>query len=422
MKPLHHRPVPVYVLVVPFLFFAAGCSTHSARLMQQTEQQTREQAIINRIAESLEALEQRMSKAQANEVARYAPRQLDRANAALEGARDYYQRFRMQPGNVNKSISLFFGDTMGEKALSLISEANDALTRAEAVKQRADKLFAEVNENFEWLRKFQAPTYFPYEYDDIERHHQRLIAMVADGRLDAAQDRSATLKREQRALEIAAAQRFYLDAISKRIEREDRYTLERYARLSYNRAVSALNRARHLIARDPRNEGQVIAARDYAEFAFEMAHAIAADMTRLQQMEREEMERWLIVLTNRILQVSQALGTGDLRRQPVLEQLAQLVQAAAGSQQIADRSSEPGGDKALADDDTAAAEASDGDEQDAPVTDRLSRLEKSLSEQIQALSREVATMKAAQQQVSVPLYEDDGYVPLNERKSLFNYR
>ena len=447
MKLLHHSPVHLYVLLLAAFLLSSGCSTHSYRLMQETEQQTREQAVISRVAESLEALEQRISKAQANEYAVYAPGAMDKALSSLESARNYYERFRLEPDNVNKSISLFFGDTMGEKALSLISEANAALNHAESIKHQADQLFAEVNENFEWLRKFQAQTYFPYEYEDIVRHHQRLIGMVADGRLDLAQDRSSQLKREQKALEIAAAQRFYLDDISKRIEREGRYKLERFASLSYNRSVNALNQARHIIASNPRDEAAVTAARDQVVFTFAVAHAIANDMEKLQKMDREEMERWLIVLTNRIYDASRALGIKDLRNQSVLDQLAQVAEAASQQDAMldtgvavasakaektpanttADKKDETATATATADQVTdAGSDTGSGNNTDAELAGRVSQLEKTLSEQINALSQQLKAMKASQQQVTAPQiapqYNAGDDVPLGERKSLFFYR
>lgn len=436
MKLLHHSPVHLYVLLLAAFILSSGCSTHSYRLMQETEQQTREQAVISRVSESLEALEQRVAKAQANEYAVYAPRAMDQALASLDSARNYYERFRMEPDNVNKSISLFFGDTMGEKALSLISEANAALNQAEAIKQRADQLFAEVNENFEWLRKFQAQTYFPYEYEDIVRHQQRLIGMVADGRLDQAQERSSQLKREQRALEIAAAQRFYLDDISKRIEREGRYKLERFAALSYNRSVAALNQAKHIIATNPRDEAAVTEARDRVVFSFAVAQAIANDMEKLQKMDREEMERWLMVLTNRIYDAGKALGIRDLRNQSVLDQLAQVADAASrqdavmAAAPVAAPAETP--QAAPADNEAPEAALAGTAEQTAARQDtgataelagRVSQLEKTLSEQIQALSQQLNTMKASQQQVAAPpQYSADEDIPLSERKSLFFYR
>ncbi|RLU02189.1 MAG: hypothetical protein D9N11_10455, partial [Ketobacter sp.] len=152
-----------------------GCSTHSALMVEQVEEQTSHQQKIQKVIDALKITESRVAVAKSNNVDIYSPNQMAAAKEALAEARRYTERFQADPENVNRSISLFFGDTMGDKALSLIARANEALDQAEDNKQQADAIFADANENFIWLKKFQAPVNFRYEYEDLEYTQRYLI-------------------------------------------------------------------------------------------------------------------------------------------------------------------------------------------------------------------------------------------------------
>src|SRR5690606_23255123 len=138
---------------------------------------------------------------------------------------------------------------------------------------------------------------------------------------------------EQRALEIIAAQRFYLYDLDRQIDREGRTNLNRYAPISYTSSVGALNKAKAIIAQDPRDEESILAAKKQAEFSIEVANAVAADMQRLANMDRQEMERWLILLTTRLHEMGQAVGAEDVRNHELMEQLNLLTQAATNAGQ-----------------------------------------------------------------------------------------
>ncbi|MCG8669288.1 MAG: hypothetical protein MI867_07720 [Pseudomonadales bacterium] len=426
----------------------SGCATHSSRMVQASADQVSEQAVINQVSTQLEALEARVAAAQANDVSTFAPYDMDKALDALGSARRYYEEFMLEPQKVNKSVSLFFGETLGQKTLSLISEANAALVRAEENKRQADIILGESNENFKWLKKFNAQVNFRYEFADIERAQKSMISMVARGDLDRARARLPQLLNEQKALEIVAAQHFYLNDLSQRIEREGRYDLDRYASLSYGGAVSALNRAKVVIAQDTRNEAAILEAKSQAEFSFEVAHAVASDMKRLVNMDRQEMERWLIMLTTKLGETSQMLGIKDLRNHSLLDQIELIASAAKnqGSQLAPNQAvavvpaavpaavnaapvAAPTATStaAVATPSAEAAPASAAVAQtDTALVNRVTKLEQTLSQQIQALADQMKKMQALNQRASVstPVITKPAkrsYVPLSERKSLFSY-
>lgn len=413
--------------------FVSGCATHGARMVKQSEQQVSEQNVVAQVATQLEALEARMSEAQANDVTRFAPYDMKDATSALNSARRYYEDFRLEPQNVNKSVSLFFGETMGQKTLGLISKANAALGRAEENKRQADIILSESNENFVWLKKVNAQVNFPYAYRELERSQKTMIDMVARGNLDRARARLPQMLKEQRALEIVAAQHFHLDTLSQRIEREGRYELNRYANLSYSASVNALNKAKVVVAQDPRNEAAILEAKQQTEFAFDVAGAVAKDMKRLVNMDREEMERWLIMVTTKLGKAGVALGANDIRNQSLLDQVELIAEAArsqeatpvqtapaqAVSAELVAETAAPAEAKAAETPATEAASAAPT--ADAGLVNRVSKLEQTLSQQIQALSDQMKKMQALNQSAAVAMPSKETNVPLRKRRSLFVY-
>ena len=83
------------------------------------------------MGDALDATEARFAKAQAANVGTFAPSPMANAELALREARRYTERFQNDPDLVRQSMSLFFGETMGDKTLGLIAEANDALMRGD---------------------------------------------------------------------------------------------------------------------------------------------------------------------------------------------------------------------------------------------------------------------------------------------------
>lgn len=406
------------VIAIFQLALVSGCSTQSALMMKQVEQNASDQQRVQQVLEALKVTESRLAKAQSENVEIYAPKQMDEASRALIEVRRYSDNFQANPEKVNSSISLFFSKTMGEDAMALIAKANDALDKADDNKKQADTIFAEANENFIWLKKFEAPIHFRSQYRELEGTQQRLIDYVADGKADAARNGLPRLLQGQRALEVAAAQRFYLYELSQKIERYEQHTVNRYAPLSYSNALAALNQTRTIITKNPRDRNAIITAKNETRFTFAMAKAVAADMYKLADMNRDEMERWLILLVTKLHEMGQAMGATDVRNHKLAQQVELLadsvkqdgVQLITGVEQVV-----------KTDDDTKTEELLSSEE-NSPVEEgiqqRMTQLEQSLAEQIKALSEQLKEMKATNKSAQAPVdYEVPA--PISERKSLF---
>ncbi len=406
----------VLAVLLGHVLFLSGCATNSYKLMQESEQRVSEQAMFSQVSQQMGAMEKRIAIAQAGGVAMFSPEDMSSALRSLAQARRYYDQFKLEPGKINKSASLFFGDSLGEETLTLLAKASESLNRAEANKRRSDSLLAGSVENFTWLKKFQAQTYYPYAYRDLEQAHKGLIRKVARGRFESAQQALPQLLREQKALEIMSAQRFYLKDISKRVEREGRYSLDRYAALSYSGSLSALNRAKTIIAQNPRNEAVILAAKADAEFSFEVAHAVAGDMKKLVDMNRREMERWLLLLTAKLNETGKALGSSDVRDRSVLSQLELIAKAAHGQSEKLTKA-----DSTVIETEQKLDVTAEGSEALASRVIKLEEERTALGRQVEALAAQMDEVRGVNQQMLAQdkLIVKDEYVPLSQRKSLF---
>lgn len=415
----------IFVLIGHTVFLS-GCATNSYQLMQQNKQELQSQSVIELIASKLEALEERVSKAQANDVVTYAPYQMDKALDSLASARRSYEQFLEDPNSVNESVSLFFGETQGQSTLAKIETANAALAQAEENKRQADLILAKSNENFVWLKKFGAQIHFKYAYSDVERAHSSLVSLIANGNIDKARSRVGSLVNEQRALEVVSAQHFYLNDLNKRIQNPINRDLNRYAALSYGSSLSALNRAKVIIAKNTRDEATIIKAKNEAEFSFEVATAVSRDMKKLSNMNRTEMERWLLLLTAKLNHAGKQLGAEDLRNHSILHQLDVIAAIAK------DQSELPSSNQAIASvpaavspEQVATDDVSVDSKDQTTLVNRVSQLEATLTKQIKALTEQMKTMQALNQSASItdtePTEVQDSHVPLGERRSLFSY-
>ncbi|MCG8536002.1 MAG: hypothetical protein MI808_13000, partial [Pseudomonadales bacterium] len=143
------------------------------------------------------------------------------------------------------------------------------------------------------------------------------------------------------------------------------------------------------IAQDTRNEEAILVAKAEAEFYFEVAGAVAADMQKLSKMDRNEMERWLMLLTTKLNEAAKVMGADDVRNRELMQQMDLLTAAAKQQAEQAEPQVTV---------EEASAEVAKPVQVQAPqkaISDRITELENTLSQQVQALMEQLNAMKAA---------------------------
>ncbi|MBV1881903.1 MAG: hypothetical protein KUG82_09735 [Pseudomonadales bacterium] len=408
----------LFLLYLGLQLNLTGCVSDSHQLMMKTEKQIDEQAIVTNVATKLDLLETRVAKARASGISLLGNDDMNEALDALAEARRYHSRFLRNSTGVKSSTSLLFGQPTGEKALSLIAQANTALLRAENNKRDSDAILKEFTENMEWLKKFEAPFYFPSEYSEIEKAHSKLLAQIAKGRTDKAVKQLPLFLREQKALEIVSAQQHYLKVMSRKIEEASNGNISRYAEQSFHKCVAAYNRASLTIAINPRDDKAIADATQDIEQALSIAHSIAQDMQRLAGMDQLQMERWLLLLTTQLQLAGIELGGADLSQLSVLEQAETLANLAREGHVVA---ATPKQDVDL--NTNQKEELADKATTEAEKPTHLSKTEISLIEKMDNLNAQLQAMKVQNQTASAELPLDLNFKTKSKtngkRRSLF---
>jgi len=221
---------------------------------------------------------------------------------------------------------------------------------------------------------------------------------------------------EQKALEIASAQRYYLKDLHRRIEDAGAGNINRYAEQSYAKCTAAFTRAKLTIAQNPRSEKAILDAIADVENSIKMAHSVAREMQNLVDMDQRQLEGWLLLLTTQLNQTAQVFGAENLRNLSVLKQAETLTQLALQPRVAMQKSSNESNEVAAAV--SPNAEAPEPIEQLSTV-ELLSTVEQSLVIKMEALDAELQAMKVKNQTVSAPVSFDLDFTPKTKRRSLF---
>ncbi len=117
-------------------------------------------------------------------------------------------------------------------------------------------------------------------------------------------------------------------------------------------------------------------------------------MQRLTNMERQNMERWLILVTAKLKEMGQAVGAEHVRNKELVQQLELLAQAAAHKDQTAPGAAPVAATQPAAKTEpVAVAETPAAPAAGEAIDHRMTQLEQSIAGQLKALSDQINAMK-----------------------------
>jgi hypothetical protein len=328
----HHQMIRCTgaALVMTALLTLGGCaSTAPENLVEEVNQVQQDQLNFKVVGDALATLSGRMNEATKQDWTYYAPVQMEQARQSQKEAIELFDDYKLTPEKTNKSHSLFSSATYGEKTLEYISVADQSLDHALRIKQEADTVLVESFKYLVILEKLNAAKHFSDFYHHITNTHDKLVGAIAKGDIDVAKKGLPELLKQEQALEVKAAQRFYLDGLKKRLAQMRDSLLDREAPASMKAAVAMVNRAGTQVSADPRHEIQITKAVDEARFTLDVVESVASEVKKLRVLNGGQFEPVVLHLTSEIGRIGRVLEQPDVRNLSLDAQFAAMVKAAS---------------------------------------------------------------------------------------------
>ena len=282
----------VWVSGIVAILFMAGCAGNGKKPENLTD---KEKAYAAMSREELAGKgESIQNHARTLELDIYAPRKNKEINKTLDQLRAALKR------NDRKSA-------LEEiiRAERLLSEGEQ--TRIFVQAELRDQIAVNAS-----LRKLQAMTVFPKDYQSLASELSELIAKVEDGKSEKISKDMQKLLTALLALEVKVIRFHALHEVEESLADAKKRGVEKFAPLTYAEAVAAFQAAEAYIAQNPHDDAGISAAARAAKFALEHAFNVA-DTVRDRLDKKLSAEQLVRDEEQDLLSVGKILGIADAR-------------------------------------------------------------------------------------------------------------
>ncbi|PSW07514.1 hypothetical protein [Photobacterium lipolyticum] len=305
----------------------SGCASDSnstASLPLETNQ-TQNENQFQDVTQALDLANNTLEKSHKMELAWFATEQLKDAVDALNDAKEYYAEFEHDPSEANSSAGIFSSKTNIQATQDALAQFNVYIQKANAIRSEALTVLEEAFSYRKQLDSIEAEKYYPTTAKQLEQQLKKLVNYVADDNAENAIKYQPELVRKQRALEVKTVTKIYLSESQKELKRQKTADISRHAPETLRHAEATLKAAEAFINAEPRAVSRIDDKAEEARFALAHSQQVATAVKKLKAMPQSDYERHIVSYEKILLEVSVALGSGDLRDQPISLQGKHLV-------------------------------------------------------------------------------------------------
>ncbi|UIP28837.1 hypothetical protein [Photobacterium sp. TLY01] len=310
------------------LLLLAGCASDSASVASPTIETN-----AGTTATSIDPIKDMQAKintaeqtfAQSGELTWFATETMHEARTSLNDAQEYFSEYELDSSKANDTIGIFSSKTYLEATQEALTQFSQQIESAKHTQAEAMKILSEAFSNRSELNRINATAYFPQAMAQAEKELKKLVDDIAENDHDSAIQGQADLLRQQRALEVDTVTTIYLADSQKALQRLKNEQAGQHAPETLRHAETTLKATEAFIHAEPRAKSLIQQKADATAFALAHTRHIAHVVKQLKAMKTSDYERHILSYENILLSISQALGTDDLRNQPIPDQGKTLV-------------------------------------------------------------------------------------------------
>ncbi|MBM6550915.1 hypothetical protein [Marinomonas ostreistagni] len=290
---------------------------------------------INSVKQAIDAAQQRLAKAQEQELDWYATDDFNDAQDALEDAQSYYREYQSNPAEANDKTGFFSSTTNLEATEQNLERFSSKMDSADATRTLANSTLADAFSNRDYLKKIDAQQHFPSLSNALDKELKKLVDLVADDRPDQALADQAALLAKQHTLEVKTITKVYLTDAQQAFQTLNNSNAKQLAPNAFAKASATLTDALAFVASSPKQLEQVQEKARLSVFFTQRAELIADEVEKLRALQQRPLdhEGYILRIEALLYPLQQSLGAVDGRDQTFEAQTQALVRFINDSQQ-----------------------------------------------------------------------------------------
>ncbi|MDX1303212.1 hypothetical protein [Photobacterium sp.] len=305
----------------------SGCASdsNSTTSLPLETNQAQNETQLQDVTQALDFANNTLEESHKIELAWFATEQVKDAVDALNEAKEYFAEFEHDPSEANSSAGIFSSKTNIQETQDALAQFNVYIQKANAIRSEALTVLEEAFSYRKQLDSIEAEKYYPSTTKQLEQQLKKLVNYVADDNAENAIKYQPELVRKQRVLEVKTVTNIYLSESQKELIRQKTANISRHAPETLRHAEATLKAAEAFINAEPRAISRIADKAEEARFALAHSQQVATAVQKLKAMPQSDYERHIVSYEKILLEVSVALGSGDLRDQPISLQGKHLV-------------------------------------------------------------------------------------------------
>jgi len=260
--------------------------------------------------QAIKVAETKYSDAIKAELNVFAPIHLSQAKESIAQAREFLQK---TPKDTT--------DTALKAAIAAQKFIDNAYINKKTVQANLKEVLAHNAE----LIKLQAPTRLSTQYKKVHAQLLDLIKLIEEGLIADAIRGQAPLLAEMSKLEIKTLHHTHLSEVESLIEKARDINGDKYAQVSFKKAVKLSQAAKLFISKNYRNRKQVKKIGAEALWAAKHAFFVSLESQKIMQLEPSESEQYILSLIAHLNSISQIASAKDLAPQALSSANTQLL-------------------------------------------------------------------------------------------------
>lgn len=305
----------------------SGCASDSdaTKTLPLESNQSEISTQINSIAQHINQAKEKLRNAKADELQWFATKHFQSADKALNDAKEYYAVFETDPSKAHSSTGFFSSRTNIQATEDALNQFNLNIAKSEMIREKALSVLDEAFSYRAQLASLDVNKYYPKSNARLETQLKALVNHIADDRTERATAGQPDLVNRQRALEVKTVTRIYLSDAQKELARLKASNTALHAPDTLAVASTRVTAAEAFISAEPRSFSKIEDKAAEAMFSIKHAEHIADVVQKLKALPEKDYERHVLTFEKLLVNISKALGSDDLRDNPINQQGKRLV-------------------------------------------------------------------------------------------------
>ena len=305
----------------------SGCASDSdaTKALPLESNQSEISAQIHSMGQTINQAEEKLSQAKSDDLQWFATSAFENADKALSEAKEYYAVFEIDPSKAHSSTGFFSSRTNIQAAEDALNQFNLNIAKAEIIREKSLTVLEEAFSYRIQLQSLDVEKYYPKSNERLETQLKTLVNHIANDRTERATSGQPDLVNRQRALEVRTVTRIYLADVQKELARLKNSNTALHAPETLAVASTRVTAAEAFINAEPRSFDKIEDKAAEAMFAIKHAEHIADVVEKLKALPEKDYERHVLHFEKLLVNISKALGSADLRDNPINQQGKLLV-------------------------------------------------------------------------------------------------